>query len=239
MVARRRRLQHGRRHLHHEQDRDHQGLRRPWTLPTPSKIFTVIVAAATFVTFWAIWTAFTWQPPIEARLRALRTRRMKTRSEQAQAKLAQVDVDRLHALARRPPEPAARRGGRPDDAQAAPGRLHVARRHRRLHLHQARPAAGAGLCDDPADLDLEPDRRAGQPDPADLHGRRARGLPAARALRQERRRQAARGPDPGAARGARPPDDLRRSRPQHRCRLPPGRQGDARPDARTRPPSSR
>ena len=53
-------------------------------LADPEKIFTVMVAAATFVTFWAIWTAFTWQPPIEARLRALRTRRMKTRSEQAQ-----------------------------------------------------------------------------------------------------------------------------------------------------------
>ena len=52
----------------------------------PEKIFTVIVAAATFVAFWAIWTAFTWQPPIEARLGALRTRRMKTRSEQAPAK---------------------------------------------------------------------------------------------------------------------------------------------------------
>jgi tight adherence protein C len=40
------------------------------------------LAAATFVAFWATWLAFTWEPPIEARLRALRTRRMKTRSEQ-------------------------------------------------------------------------------------------------------------------------------------------------------------
>jgi len=47
------------------------------------KSFTVVVGAAAFVTFWAIWLALTWQPPIEARLRALRTRRMKTRTEQA------------------------------------------------------------------------------------------------------------------------------------------------------------
>lgn len=40
-----------------------------------------MVAAATFVVVWATWLAITWQPPIEARLRALRTRRMKTRSE--------------------------------------------------------------------------------------------------------------------------------------------------------------
>src|SRR5262245_54531110 len=46
------------------------------------KNFMVLVAAATFIVFWATWTAVTWTPPIEARLRALRTRRMKTRSEQ-------------------------------------------------------------------------------------------------------------------------------------------------------------
>ncbi len=46
------------------------------------KSFVVMVAAATFVAFWATWLAITWEPPIEARLRALRTRRMKTRSEQ-------------------------------------------------------------------------------------------------------------------------------------------------------------
>jgi tight adherence protein C len=45
------------------------------------KSFTIIVAVATFIAFWAAWTALTWQPPIEARLKALRTRRMKTRSE--------------------------------------------------------------------------------------------------------------------------------------------------------------
>jgi tight adherence protein C len=37
------------------------------------------------VAFWATWLAITWEPPIEARLRALRTRRMKTRSEQGAA----------------------------------------------------------------------------------------------------------------------------------------------------------
>jgi tight adherence protein C len=49
------------------------------------KNFTIIVAVAAFLTFWALWTAFTWRPPIEARLRALQTRRMKTRSEQSAA----------------------------------------------------------------------------------------------------------------------------------------------------------
>ena len=51
-------------------------------LASTEKSFTVMVAAATFVVFWATWLAITWEPPIEARLRALRTRRMKTRSEQ-------------------------------------------------------------------------------------------------------------------------------------------------------------
>jgi tight adherence protein C len=50
-------------------------------LAASEKAFAVMVAAATFVVVWAAWTAVTWQPPIEARLRALRTRRMKTRSE--------------------------------------------------------------------------------------------------------------------------------------------------------------
>ena len=49
------------------------------------KTFTVVIAAGAFVAFWAVWLAVTWQPPIEARLRALRTRRMKTRSEQTAA----------------------------------------------------------------------------------------------------------------------------------------------------------
>jgi tight adherence protein C len=49
------------------------------------KNFTVLIAVAAFVIFWALWMALTWSPPIEARLRALQTRRMKTRSEQALA----------------------------------------------------------------------------------------------------------------------------------------------------------
>jgi len=49
------------------------------------KSFTIVVAIATFVAFWALCTAFVWQPPIEARLKALRTRRMKTRSEQTRS----------------------------------------------------------------------------------------------------------------------------------------------------------
>jgi tight adherence protein C len=45
--------------------------------------FTILVAVAAFLVFAAVWVAVTWQPPIEARLRALRTRRMRTRSEQS------------------------------------------------------------------------------------------------------------------------------------------------------------
>lgn len=45
----------------------------------------IFVAVAAFVSFWALWLAVTWQPPMEARLKALRTRRMKTRSEQMSA----------------------------------------------------------------------------------------------------------------------------------------------------------
>ncbi|HYD05504.1 MAG TPA: hypothetical protein VEC60_07255, partial [Reyranella sp.] len=49
------------------------------------KNFTVAVAVGAFIVFWALWTALTWRPPIEARLRSLQTRRMKTRSEQTAA----------------------------------------------------------------------------------------------------------------------------------------------------------
>lgn len=47
--------------------------------------FAIIVAATTFVAFWALGMALSWQPPLEARLKALRTRRMKTRGEQSAA----------------------------------------------------------------------------------------------------------------------------------------------------------
>ncbi len=50
-------------------------------LVASEKSFTIMVAIAAFIVFWAVWVATTWQPPIEARLKALRTRRMKTRSE--------------------------------------------------------------------------------------------------------------------------------------------------------------
>ncbi len=46
------------------------------------KNFSILVAVAAFIVVWAAWTAITWQPPIEARLRALRTRRVKARSDQ-------------------------------------------------------------------------------------------------------------------------------------------------------------
>ncbi|TAJ24660.1 MAG: type II secretion system F family protein [Reyranella sp.] len=45
------------------------------------KSFAIIVAATSFVVVWAIWMALTFEPPIEARLRALRTRRVKSRGE--------------------------------------------------------------------------------------------------------------------------------------------------------------
>lgn len=51
-------------------------------LADSEQTFMAIVAIAAFVAFWALWTALTWQPPIEARLKALQTRRMKTRREQ-------------------------------------------------------------------------------------------------------------------------------------------------------------
>ncbi len=125
MVAAAAGLQHGLRHLRHEQDRDHQGVRRPWTSPAPRRASWSWWRPPTFVAFWATWLAITWEPPIEARLRALRTRRMKTRSERGGAakpspKATSLGFMRQH---RRPAEPAARRGGRPDDAQAAPRRL--------------------------------------------------------------------------------------------------------------------
>ncbi len=46
------------------------------------KNFSILVCVAAFVVFWAVWTALTWEAPIEARLRALRTRRVKTRTDQ-------------------------------------------------------------------------------------------------------------------------------------------------------------
>jgi tight adherence protein C len=70
-------------------------------LADPEQLFTVIVAAATFVTFWAVWTAFAWQPPIEARLGALRTRRMKTRSEQAKPSPKSTSIGFMRSLADR------------------------------------------------------------------------------------------------------------------------------------------
>ena len=54
-------------------------------LAASEKSFVVMIAAAAFVVFWAACLAITYEPPIEARLRALRTRRMKTRSEQGRA----------------------------------------------------------------------------------------------------------------------------------------------------------
>lgn len=43
--------------------------------------FAIIVAATTYVVVWAVWMALTFEPPIEGRLRALRTRRSRSRGE--------------------------------------------------------------------------------------------------------------------------------------------------------------
>ena len=66
------------------------------------KSFAIIVAATTFVALWALWIALTWQPPIEARLKALRTRRMKTRGEHAAAKTSTEGGARSASFARSP-----------------------------------------------------------------------------------------------------------------------------------------
>ena len=49
------------------------------------KNFAILIAVAAFVIFWAVWTGMTWEAPIEERLRALRTRRVKTRSDDKRA----------------------------------------------------------------------------------------------------------------------------------------------------------
>lgn len=77
-------------------------------LVASEKNFTIVVAALSIVIFWAMWIALTWKPPIEDRLRALRTRRMKTRSEHSAASTAstkaaslglmRVVADRLNLL---------------------------------------------------------------------------------------------------------------------------------------------
>lgn len=77
-------------------------------LAASEKAFVVVVAATTFVVVWALWTAFTAQSPVEARLRALRTRRMRTRNEQRATRtpaakatslgLMRVIADRLNLL---------------------------------------------------------------------------------------------------------------------------------------------
>lgn len=63
------------------------------------KSFAIIVAATSFVVVWAIWMALTFEPPIEARLRALRTRRVKSRGERpvaakASPKLTSIELMR-------------------------------------------------------------------------------------------------------------------------------------------------
>lgn len=67
------------------------------------KQFVVLVAVATFVVFWAMWRAFTWRPPMEARLKALGTRRMKTRGnrEEGRSTTRQTSLGFLRSIAER------------------------------------------------------------------------------------------------------------------------------------------
>lgn len=73
-------------------------------LVASEKNFTLLVAVAAFFAFWAVWTALTWKPPIEARLRALRTRRVKTRKEgadEAKPKSPSASIGVMRAIADR------------------------------------------------------------------------------------------------------------------------------------------
>ncbi len=67
------------------------------------KQFVVLVAVATFVVFWAMWRAFTWRPPMQARLKALGTRRMKTRGnrEEGRSTTRQTSLGFLRSIAER------------------------------------------------------------------------------------------------------------------------------------------
>lgn len=65
------------------------------------KSFVIVVAIATFVAFWALWTALTWRPPIEARLKALRTRRMRTRSEHLRTSPKATSLGFMRSIANR------------------------------------------------------------------------------------------------------------------------------------------
>jgi tight adherence protein C len=59
-------------------------------LAASEKVFVLIVAGATFVAFWAVWMAVSWRRPIEARLKGLGDRRMKTRREQHRPRLSKA-----------------------------------------------------------------------------------------------------------------------------------------------------
>jgi tight adherence protein C len=57
------------------------------------KAVTILIAIGAFLTFWAAWVALTWRPPLQSRLEALATRRMKTRSEgNASARTSRKDA---------------------------------------------------------------------------------------------------------------------------------------------------
>jgi tight adherence protein C len=66
--------------------------------------FAILVAISAFIACWAASMALNWEPPIEARLKALRTRRMKTRSEQdvaSRSSTKQTSIGLMRKLAER------------------------------------------------------------------------------------------------------------------------------------------
>jgi tight adherence protein C len=76
-------------------------------LPINEKALTILIAIGAFMSFWAGWMALTWRPPLQGRLEALATRRMKTRADtrspKGQRTVASLGamrklVDRLHLL---------------------------------------------------------------------------------------------------------------------------------------------
>jgi tight adherence protein C len=56
------------------------------------KALTILIAIGAFVAFWAAWVAITWQSPMTARLEALSTRRMKTRTESNAQRTSRKEV---------------------------------------------------------------------------------------------------------------------------------------------------
>ena len=205
-------------------------------LAVAEQSFMVVVAVATFVALWALWMALAGQPPIEERLKALRTRRMKTRSEQAgrgrpSPKATSLGfmrsiADRLNLL----------RGAAADRTTRKLRQAGFFSRDAAIvyvFIKLALPLAlgflmilltsTSDLIEVPEDLVLPT-----------CVGAVLAGFMMPELYIKNVAAKRHGDPEPRAAGGARPADDLRRGRPQHRRRLPAGGQGNAGFDARTR-----